>query len=134
MNIKAQIGDVFSLNGVDFVVNEIHFATGKVRVTDPKGRHDPAWYSPDIMCASQGYIHSRPAPVTAPMLPQQNQQPVYGIFRYGAVPPTFKVVMEDSPPQKPGRRQVSHNGKDWCNYDLLLDADDFESYQHRRMV
>ncbi len=35
---------------------------------------------------------------------------------------------------KPLTRQVSTNGRDWVDYDRLLDADDFELYAHRREV
>jgi hypothetical protein len=35
---------------------------------------------------------------------------------------------------KPKKRQVSTNGRDWVDYDRLMDADDFELYAHRREI
>lgn len=43
------------------------------------------------------------------------------------------IKLEPEPPKKT-RKQVSYNGKDWCDYRLLLDADPFESYEHRREI
>ena len=44
------------------------------------------------------------------------------------------VIQDQSWAKKHRRKEVSHNGKDWVRYELLLDADDFESYEHRREV
>lgn len=35
-------------------------------------------------------------------------------------------------PSRPPRREVSHDGRTWVPYELLTDADPFESYRHRR--
>lgn len=32
------------------------------------------------------------------------------------------------------RRQVSHNGRTWVDYDAMVDADPFETFKHRRTV
>lgn len=53
--------------------------------------------------------------------------------------PTYKIVLDwddakpaPAKPAKPLQRWVSHNGKDWCRYELLLDADPFEDWKHRK--
>lgn len=48
-------------------------------------------------------------------------------------PPVIQATVSIGKP-KNTRKQVSHNGKDWCDYRLLLDADPFESYEHRREI
>ncbi len=65
-----------------------------------------------------------PAPASAPAAPP-NMGPLTSQTW------TFTSTM---PGPKKTRRQVSHNGKDWVDYRHLLDADDFESYTHRREV
>jgi hypothetical protein len=33
----------------------------------------------------------------------------------------------------PSKREVSHNGRDWTDYDRLTDSDAWEAYRHRRL-
>ncbi len=82
-----------------------------------------------------GLMSWLPAPSPAPAAPP-NLGPL-------AAPPAAQpffyyynttITLGDDKPSKPTRRQVSHNGKDWVDYRHLLDADDFESYTHRREV
>lgn len=60
-------------------------------------------------------------------------------FRYGglatakAVPVIFGIDPgAPFPPAPSPKRYVSHNGRDWVEYDRLVDADPFESYPFQR--
>ncbi len=72
-----------------------------------------------------GWLPSPSVP-PSPAVPPPNLGPL----TYGY---TATISLGDDKPKKT-RRQVSHNGKDWVDYRHLLDADDFESYTHRREV
>jgi hypothetical protein len=95
-----------------------------------------------------GYGYSKKTAVSglAQTLAQQQaaqNQINYGFGRgilnwlpYQMPAPQTIIKLDDTPPapSKKTRKQVSHNGKDWVDYRLLLDADDFESYAHRREI
>lgn len=116
-------GDTFSRNGLDFVVAEVDHSNSKIGFDIGGQRNFYSLYALE----ANGYVHTKPIPA-APA-------PTVIVYHTGYQPiiSTNQIWIAEDKPVKT-RKQVSHNGKDWCDYRLLLDADPFESYEHRREI
>ena len=113
--------------GSEAKVVKVDHLSGQV-TCEEVGTGTPATYTcPDW--TNYGYYKKPPAPQgLAGWLPQPAPAPAAPI-NMGPLMATETWTLP-----KPTRRQVSHNGKDWVDYRHLLDADDFESYTHRREI
>lgn len=117
------VGDAVTYLGHDLEIVDLNSSNESAAFDIHGNRH---WYTVAKL-NQHGYTHKKAAPrATAPV---------------AALAPILKQIystkiMSGEFEFKPAktRKQVSHNGRDWVDYRLLLDADPFESYEHRREI